>query len=99
MDLQLCTSTTMTARLPKMRIISIILASLANCQALFLNFTICSFDKGKPVERRGRKAMDLQLRTSVIMTARLPKASEDLRLVIFECLYREGKSKWHSKIK
>jgi hypothetical protein len=40
-----------------------------------------SFDKGKPVERRGRKAMDLPLRISAAMIARLPKASEDNRFV------------------
>gem|GEM_PF-4166511 len=31
------------------------------------------FDKGKPVERRGRKAMDLPSRACVTMTARPPK--------------------------
>ena len=36
MGLQLRTNVTMTARLPKMKFISISFASLANCQALFL---------------------------------------------------------------
>ena len=33
-----------------------------------------SFDKGKPVEKRGRKAKDLKLRYVAVMTAWLPKA-------------------------
>jgi hypothetical protein len=36
------------------------------------------FDKGKPVERRGRKAMDLQSRVSGTMTARPPKTNRSV---------------------
>jgi len=39
-------------------------ASLVICQALFFGtLSFCSFDKGKPVEKRGRKAMGLNLAT------------------------------------
>ena len=39
-----------------------VLRSLVICQALFFGtLSFCSFDKGKPVEKRGRKAMGLNL--------------------------------------
>jgi hypothetical protein len=40
---------------------NVFLASLARDQALFLEPYHYSFDKGKPVERRGRKAQGLKL--------------------------------------
>jgi hypothetical protein len=41
--------------------------------SFYLNLSIHLFDKGKPVEKQGRKAMDLPSRTRVTMTARPPK--------------------------
>jgi hypothetical protein len=66
-----------------------IFASLVTSPGLFFwNLIIRSFDKGKPVERRGRKAKDLKLHISAVMTAWLPKGDFIISLDHFECLYR-----------
>ena len=51
----------MIARPPK--ISTLMPTSLRKCQARFIcTFKCYLFDKGKPVERQGRKAMDLRSR-------------------------------------
>jgi hypothetical protein len=49
------------------------MASLVKNQARFVEPFNLLFDKGKPVEKQGRKAMDLQSRKHVTTTARPPK--------------------------
>jgi len=51
----------------------IFFASLVQHQALFVGTLHSSTDKGKPVEKRGRKAKGLKLQRAVT-TARLPKS-------------------------
>ena len=46
----------------------------------------CSSDTGTPVERRGRKAMDLPSRGSQTRTARLPKMDHAKRACVWSFL-------------
>jgi hypothetical protein len=64
----------MTARPPK-KVLSYIGEPGKKPGSFYLHLSIYLFDKGKPVEKQGRKAMDLPSRDPVTMTARLPKTT------------------------
>ena len=64
MGLQLQASAVTTARLPKIKLLDDLRKPGEITRLVFLNLIIRSFDKGKPVEKRGRKAKDLKSRAA-----------------------------------
>jgi hypothetical protein len=59
----------------------ILLSLVIHRQARFFLESYYSFDKGKPVEKRGRKAKDLKLYASIATTAWPPKAKPNIRWI------------------
>src|SRR5689334_19050841 len=69
----------------------IFFASLTTSGSFFLEPYHCSFDKGKPVEKRGRKAMDLKLHCQPVShDSQVAESGSNNLLGQFERLYRKG---------